>query len=93
MSWSINQSGTASAVKAALVEQFANARKYSIGNAHEIATIHAIERLVYDALDYLGATPVTVSGNGSAYEQLGEIQSLRSCNFSVKVEPIYGFVA
>lgn len=88
MSWSINQSGKAAAVKVALEKQFEQAKKGCAHMPHEVQAIGTVEQLVSAELDFLDPnTPVQVEGSGSAYA--GE--KSRGSQVKVKVEPIYNW--
>jgi hypothetical protein len=91
MSWNVSSIGKATAVKAALVKQFASAQESTKNVPEEQGAVVQAEVIVNTALDFLADVPgvcVRVSGGGSAYK------SGSSCAFSFKLEidQVYGFV-
>jgi hypothetical protein len=96
MSWSVTAVGRPKAVKAALVQQFADAKKSCAWIPEEAASVGHAEDFVNAQLDLLAPDPksaVRVSASGSAAKE-SEHQSTvsRYASSSITVENIYGFV-
>ncbi len=106
MSWSVSAVGKPAAVKAALVASFEQAKRNTANMPHEQAGVNAAEAAVNAELDFLatinnpGPVAVKVEASGHAYytdvnEPVGDAVKTKrsgSSSFSVKVEPLYGFV-
>lgn len=96
MSWSVSSVGKPSAVKAALVKQFAQAKDNTKSMPHEHSTVLAIEQAVNAELDFLAqfqGVAVKVEGNGSAYINSNAAgDKSGSSQMAVSVQPLYGFV-
>lgn len=95
MSWSVNATGKPAAVKAALVEQFANAQKNTAAIPEESRTVELVEQLVNTQLDYMMEIPkqaVSVSAGGSAYKPSTYPQGGGSLTVTYLVQPVYNWV-
>lgn len=91
MSWSVACMGKPLAVKAALEEQFANAKKNTASVPHEQEAVALIERIVNAQLDFLAdltKVAVKVEARGSAYKS----GATGSSSVTLDLQPIYGWV-
>lgn len=92
MSWNVGPiTGRPAKVRERLAAQFANAKQNVQHIPAEVATVEQVEKLVNAQLDFMAEFPaVAVEAGGSA--STGYTDNPASCNVSVKVTPLHGFV-